>query len=291
MLSEHIRSKIKHIKLHTKRLMQSTLMGDYTSAFKGSGLEFDQIREYQFGDDVRRIDWNSSAKSNKIMVKQYIEERERTIILAIDVSQSSLYSSQQELRQDVIAQIAGTLALVAGNNKDKVGALFFSDRIEKWIAPSRGPAHVGRMLEAIFTMNATGRQTSITNALKFLISLKKRNSIVFTLSDWIDSIENYGQILKVASYKYDFVGIRITDHCEQSFPDIGLLEIQDPESENHYIIDTTKQKKRNIFLQTRLLEQKQLFDKHRIDLLDIVIGQPFINPLISFLHQRIRRQI
>lgn len=291
MLSERIRSKIKHIKIHTKRLSQSTIMGDYTSAFKGSGLEFDQIRDYQFGDDIRRIDWNSSAKNNKIMVKQFIEERERTIILSLDVSHSSLYSSQQELRQDVIAQIAGTLALVAGNNKDKVGALFFSDRIEKWIAPSRGPTHVGRILEAIFTMNPTGKKTSISGALKFLINLKKRNAIIFTISDWIDTNQTYDQLLKVVSLKYDFIGLRVLDHREQTFPDIGLLEVEDPETGKRYIVDTTKQKTRNLFLQTRLLEQKQLFDRYQIDLLDIVIGQPFISPLISFLHQRIRRQI
>jgi uncharacterized protein (DUF58 family) len=291
MINESIRSKIKHIKIHTKRLMQSTLMGDYTSAFKGSGLEFDQIRDYQFGDDVRRIDWNSSAKSNKIMVKQFIEERERTIILALDISSSSLYSSQQELRQDVIAQLAGTLALVAGNNKDKVGALFFSDRVEKWIAPNRGSTHLGRILEALFTISPVGNKTSIVNALKFLINLKKRNAIVFTLSDWIDATDTYDHILKVTSYKYDLVGIRILDQREHSFPDIGLLEVEDPESGVRYVVDTTQQKHRNLFLQTRLLEQKQLFDKYHIDLLDITIGQPFINPLISFLHQRIRRQI
>ncbi len=291
MINENIRSKIKNIKIHTKRLMQNTLMGDYTSAFKGSGLEFDQIREYQFGDDVRRIDWNSSAKSNKIMVKQFIEERERTIILAIDVSASSLYSSQSELRQDIIAQLSGTLALVAGNNKDKVGALFFSDRIEKWIAPGRGPSHVGRILEAIFTMSPTGKKTSIAQTLKFLINLKKRSAIVFMLSDWIDTTDTYDSILRVASCKYDFVGVRVLDQREHTFPDIGLLEVEDPESGARYVIDTSKQKHRNLFLQTRLLEQKQLFDKYKIDLLDITIGQPFINKLVSFLHQRIRRQI
>jgi uncharacterized protein (DUF58 family) len=291
MINERIRSKIKHIKMQTKRLMQNTLMGDYASAFKGSGLEFEQIREYQFGDDVRRIDWNSSAKSNKIMVKQFIEERERTIILAIDVSASSLYSSQEDLRQDIIAQLSGTLALVANNNKDRVGAVFFSDRIEKWIAPNRGTTHVGRILETIFTINPIGKKTSIAQALTFLINLKKRNAIVIVLSDWIDTSDSYDSIIKVASRKYDIVGIRILDQCEQSFPDIGLLEVIDPETDTHYIINTNKQKQHNLFLQTRLIEQKQLFNKYQIDLLDITVGQPFINQLVSFLHKRIRRQI
>ncbi len=138
MLTQTMRSKIKKIKIYTKRIMQTTLTGDYLSAFKGSGLEFDQLREYQIGDDVRAIDWNSSAKMHKIMVKQYIEERDRTIILAIDVSQSNSYSSTEELRKDYIAEVAASLAFIAADSKDKVGALFFSDRVEKWIPPSRG---------------------------------------------------------------------------------------------------------------------------------------------------------
>lgn len=291
MINEEIRTKIKLIKIHTNRLMQSTIMGDYASAIKGSGLEFDQIRDYQFGDDVRRIDWNSSAKSHKIMVKQFIEERERTIILAIDISRSSQYSSQKELRQDVIAQLAGTLALVAGNNKDKVGALFFSDRIEKWIAPSRGPTHVGKILESVFTIEPQGAKTSIEQALKFLVNLKQRNAIVFMISDWIDDEANYKNAMRIAGCKYDVIGVRVLDQCEYTFPAIGLLEIEDPESGEHCIIDTSNQKHRHIFLTQRLLEQKHFFERNRIDLLDIVIGKPFINQLVMFLHQRIRRQI
>ncbi|KKQ49296.1 MAG: hypothetical protein US69_C0007G0045 [candidate division TM6 bacterium GW2011_GWF2_38_10] len=291
MINEAIRKKIKLIKIHTNRLMQSTIMGDYTSAIKGSGLEFDQIREYQFGDDVRRIDWNSSAKGDKIMVKQFIEERERTIILAIDISRSCQYSSKEELRQDVIAQLAGTLALVAGNNKDKVGALFFSDKIEKWIAPSRGPLHVGKILEAVFTIEPQGTKTSLENALKFLINLKHRNAIVFMLSDWIDDEASYKNALRIASCKYDLIGIRILDQCEHTFPNIGLLEIEDPESGERFIINTTSLKNRSTFLQTRLAEQKQFFDRHALDILDITIGRPFINSIISFFHRRIKRQI
>lgn len=291
MINESIRSKIRKIQIHSKRLMQSSFVGDYTSAFKGSGLEFEQIREYQLGDDVRRIDWNSSAKNNKMMVKQFIEERERTIILAIDVSASSIYSSQQELRQDLIAQLSGTLALVAAHNKDKVGALFFSDRVERWIAPSRGPTHIGNILEAIFTTNPTGKETNIEQALKFLIKLKKRNAVIFMLSDWIDTPERYENILKVARCTYDFVGIRILDTCERALPDVGLLDIQDPETGILYTLDTAKHKKILLHLQTRLLEQKRMFEKYKIDLLDITIGHSFVNQLVMFLHQRIRRQI
>ena len=171
-MQEDIRQKIKKITIYTKRLMQSELGGDYLSAFKGYGLEFDQLREYQMGDDVRFIDWNSSAKMNKIMIKQFIEERDRTVILAIDISASSQYSSNKELRSETIAQVTAALAFIATNSKDKVGAVFFSDRIEKWIAPTRGQAHYGKIIEALFTIKPRGKKTSFIEVLRFLINLK-----------------------------------------------------------------------------------------------------------------------
>jgi uncharacterized protein (DUF58 family) len=295
MLTQTMRSKIKKIKIYTKRIMQTTLTGDYLSAFKGSGLEFDQLREYQIGDDVRAIDWNSSAKMHKIMVKQYIEERDRTIILAIDVSQSNSYSSTEELRKDYMAEVAASLAFLAADSKDKVGALFFSDRIEKWIPPSRGSAHGSMILETIFSLVPQGKNTDIATALRFLIGLKKRNAIVFCLSDWIDDTTRFSKLLKVAGFEYDFVGLRFLDPCELALPDVGLLEVQDSESGQRYIIDTRKagtdQHKLSTFLRVRALEQKKLFDKYKIDLLDLPLDQPFIRPLVSFFHKRIRRQI
>ncbi len=291
MITEEIRKQIKKIQIHTKRIMQTTITGDYLSAFKGAGLEFDQIREYMMGDDVRAIDWNSSAKMNKIMVKQFIQERDRTVILAIDLSASGLYSSQYELRRDLIAQVSAVLAYISAENKDKVGALFFTDRIEKWIPPSRGSAHNGKILETIFTIQPQGRGTNISQALKFLISIRKRNSIVFMLSDWIDDLNSYSKLLRVAACEYDFIGIRVTDPCEKYLPDVGLIEVQDPESRKNFILDTRDKKELNTFLEGRLLEHKRLFDKYKIDLLDLSVGHPFVNSLTNFFHMRIRRQI
>jgi uncharacterized protein (DUF58 family) len=297
MISEEIRKKIKKIQIHTKRIMQTTITGDYLSAFKGSGLEFDQIREYAMGDDVRAIDWNSSAKMNKIMVKQFIEERDRTIILAIDISASGLYSSQQELRRDLIAQVSAVLAYISGENKDKVGALFYTDKVEKWIPPSRGRAHNGKILETIFTIQPKGHGTDTAQALKFLISIKKRNSVVFMLSDWIDDLNSYSKLLKVAGCEYDFIGVRITDPCEKHIPDIGFIDVLDPETGQTFILDTRQakfagaQKSINSILASRQLEQKRLFDKNKIDLLDLTIGHPFVNSLINFFQMRIRRQV
>jgi len=294
MIDKSIQNKIKKIKIHTRRVMQSTLAGDYLSAFKGSGLEFHQIREYTPGDDIRSIDWNSSAKMNKLMIKQFIEERDRTIILAIDVSGSTFFGSQNELRKESIAQIAATLTFIAAENKDKVGVLFFSDHTEEWIPPKKGNVHLGRIIETIFTLRPKSKKTSIASALRFLIQLKKRNAVVFMISDWIESY-SYNKLLKVASYEYDFVGVRVTDAAEQQLPDIGFLEIEDAESGQKTVLDTRGSQNTNNLLtkllQGRIAQQKKLFEKYRIDMLDLTVGQPFVNPLISFFHKRIRRQI
>lgn len=289
-ISAELLNQIKSIKIFTKRLMKSSLAGDYLSAFKGSGLEFDQIREYQMGDDVRFIDWNASAKMNKVMIKQLIEERDRTIILAIDISASANFSSKKELKKEMISKVGAALTFIASENKDKVGVFFFSDKVEKWIAPGRGRAHVSRILKDILSLKPTGKKTNIQQALNFLVSLKKRNSVVFMLSDWIDEIESYSNILKVTACEYEFVGIRFLDEKENSFPNIGLIDMQDLETGELFTVDT-KNKKINLFFKQHFLEQKRLFEKYKIDLLDLTVGHSFVNPMINFFRQRIRRQI
>jgi len=296
MMNDELRQKIRRIRIHTRRVMHSSLSGDYLSAFKGVGLEFDQIRDYQMGDDVRFIDWNSSAKMNKIMVKQFREERDRTVILAIDVSASQHHSSKSELKKDVVAEIAAALAFVADHNKDKVGALFFSDRIEKWLPPSRGKVHLGSIIQTIFSLEAQERSTNIQEALRFLVHLKKRNAIVFLISDWIDQ-SDYVPLLKVARQKFDLIGIRLLDDVEHEIPDVGMLDVQDPETGSVGVLATgsffpwERGTKTNLFIKERLIKQKRMFERYRIDMLDLVVGRSFVNPMISFFHQRIRRQV
>lgn len=290
-MKEEVRKKIKKLIIFTKRKMQNVIAGDYISAFKGSGLEFEQIREYSVGDDIRFIDWNSSAKMNKIMVKQFVEERDRTVILLIDVSASSFYSSREDLRSDTSAEVASALAYVAMQNKDRVGALFFSDRVERWIAPASGHAHFGKIIDSLFSLEPKGKLTDIKVALQFLAGLKARNSIVFMLSDWIDEIESYRKYLKLVACKYDFIGVRLLDRCEKDLPDIGYLSVEDPETGETGILDLRKKSGVSTFLKTRMLEQRDLFRSYKIDLLDLQVGEPFVNDLISFFHRRIRRQI
>ena len=292
--TQSIQSKIKKIKIQTKRIMRNTLSGDYLSAFKGSGLEFEQIREYIPGDDIRTIDWNSSAKMDKIMVKQFVQERDRTVIIAIDVSKSTFFSSSNELKKQAIESLAGTLALIASTNKDNVGVLLFSDIIEQWVAPSKGNVHLGTILKTIFSFNPQGSKTNLAQALQFLIALKKRNAVVFMISDWIDTTSSYTKFLKIAGCEYDFVGVRMLDTVEKQFPDIGLIDLEDSEEGVLLTINATKSMNQgsiHYVLHSRFIEQKKLFEKYSIDLLDLAVEKSFLTPLINFFHKRIRRQV
>ena len=287
-MQDDVRAQIKHIKIFTKRLISNLLAGEYLSAFKGVGMEFHQIREYSFGDDSRSIDWNSSVRTNKLMIKQFVEERDRTIILMIDISSSSLYASNIELKKELIAKVASTLALVSDENNDKVAAIFFSDVIEKWIMPGRGPVHINNILETIFTVKPKNKKTNITEALKFLINFKKHGLIVFMISDFIDNQESYAKLLKVASCKHDFIGIRIIDACEREMPDVGFLEVSDSETGENLILDT---KGLSSYLNQRFNELSRMFDKYRIDLLTLNTNKPFTMELIKFFRKRTHRSI
>lgn len=295
MITEEIRQKIKRIKIHTSRVMHTTLSGDYASAFKGSGLEFDQLREYQSGDDIRTIDWNSSAKMNKLMVKQFIEERDRTVILCIDVSASSVYGSSGLLRNELMAQVSAALTFIANHHKDKVGILFFSDIIEEWLPPKRSSLQIGAIIEKIFTLSPRQKKTDPDVALRFLINLKKRNTILFFLSDWFFDSPTYEKLLRVAAIEYDFVALRFLDDREQAFVDIGLIELEDPETGKLVTIDTSAKNRDGLSLQgaleSRLIKQKRLFDKYKIDYVDIPVREDFFGHLAKYFHARTKRQI
>ena len=295
MITEKIRQKIKRIKIQTGRVMHTTLSGDYASAFKGSGLEFDQLREYQIGDDVRNLDWNSSAKMNRLMVKQFIEERDRTIILCVDISASSLYGSAGLLRSELMAQVGAALTFIAQHHKDKVGALFFSDIIEEWIPPKRSSLQTGIIIEKMFDIEAKHKKTSPEAALRFLIDLKKKNTILFFLSDWFFDSPTYEKLLKVAAVEYDMVALRFLDNREQKFVDVGLLEIEDPETGTRFTIDTGIKNNAGKTIQNvldeRLIKQKRLFDRYKIDYVDIPLREDFFDHLAKYFHARTKRQI
>jgi uncharacterized protein (DUF58 family) len=281
-LTQEVLNKIKQIEIQTRRLLSGTQVGDYSSAQKGSGLEFDQLREYQLGDDVRFIDWNASARTNKILVKQYIEERNRTIMLLVDQSASTFYTSQTVLKSDVIAQLASVLSLVADYGKDHVGAVLFSDQVHQVIPPGSGRKHIHRLMETFFTQKVSGK-TVLVNALECLIALQKKDAIVFILSDFLDT--GYEKLLKIAAQKFDVVAVRCLDPLESHCDTAGFLTIEDPETHQQITVNTGRQS-----LQDFLQQEKNVIEQSLracgVELIDIENHRPFIPDIIRFFKRR-----
>lgn len=286
MLSKEVLQKIRQIEIYTRRMLSGALVGDNRSAIKGSGFEFDQIREYQLGDDIRFIDWKSSARMNSLLVKQYMEERNRTIILAVDMSHSRLFSSQEQLRSGQIAEIASVLALVADYGKDSVGLLLFSDDVELFIPPGTGRRHIRTVMEKLFTYVPTKNTTNIKHALDYLTALSRRDVLVFLISDFID--EGFEASLRIAARKYDVVAVRCLDIHEQQFPDVGFITVEDSETGTTCLLDSRAFGARLLsgFLQQRVMEQNLLFRRCGVENMSVTIGKPFVGDLIRFFRRR-----
>ena len=288
-ITTEIQHKIKQIEIQTRRLLRSALVGDSRSAIKGTGFEFDQIRQYQFGDDVRFIEWKASARTNNLLVKQYIEERSRTILLAVDISASNLLGSDNALKQDTIAQIASVLALVSDMGKDRVGLLLFADSIELYIPPSRGRNHIHTIMAHLFGHRTEKKGTNITAALKKLAQLKRKDAVVFLISDFIDDAIDPAYVSCIARL-YDLIAIRCLDQREQTIPEIGFLPIQDSETGEHLVPDTRKKSLTQVhhFLKERYDTQNRFFKRHGINLIDVANNDSFIGTLIRFFRRRMR---
>lgn len=288
MISPETLRHIKQVEIHTRRLLNGALVGDSRSALKGSGFEFDQIREYQPGDDIRFIDWKSSARTNKLLVKQYIEERSRCIIIALDASTSGLGTSGARTKYHVMAEVAAVLSLVADHGKDSVGLLLFTDTIECFIPPRKGRNHVTHIMQRVFEFQPQGKATCFGAALKKLISLRKKDTLFIMISDFIEIFHDSEQKKLVAalSAKQEFLAIRCLDPQENTLPAIGFLITEDFESGEHVIVDTRKHNTLNAFLSYRAQEQITQFKRHNISYLDISTTRPFIGDIIRFFRQR-----
>lgn len=285
MVSSDVLKKIKHIEIYTKRMLSGAMVGDSRSAVKGSGLEFDQIREYQFGDDVRFIDWNASSRANKVLVKQYIEERNRTILLAVDISSSNFFSSSNTLKHDFVAEIASVLALVADYGKDNVGLILFSDQVEAFIPVGTGRNHVRLIMEKLFTQPAARKKTNINVPLEYAAKLKRKDALLIIISDFIAT--NFEKNLALTAAMYDVVAIACVDKNETHLPNVGFLEVQDSETGNRHILDT-RSATLNHYLEQRCSEQERLFKKCGIDSLLLMNNKPFAGDLIRFFRRRMR---
>ena len=290
MLPKDIIRKIRRIQITTNRLVNESLAGEYHSVFKGRGMEFEDVREYQHGDDIRTIDWNVTSRAGRPFVKRYVEERELTVMLLVDASASGSFGSAGKTKGEVSAEISALLAFSAIKNNDRVGALLFTDHMEKFIPPRRGTTHVLRVVREVLFHRPQGRGTRIQSALEHLNLVIRKRAVVFLISDLLD--QGYEQALKVANRKHDVVIIQIVDPREQELPPLGILEIRDAETGEIVYVDSSLPEVREIYRQNweqNRQKQRKLFQSHRIDNVTIDTAQPYDVPLVRFFAERARR--
>lgn len=287
MIALEILKKIKRIEIISKKTSKEIFAGEYHSAFKGRGMEFSEVREYIPGDDIRFIDWNVSSRMGKFYVKQFVEERELTVILAIDLSASLNFFSGTKSKKEIAAEISAIISFTAMLNNDKVGLLIFTDKIEKFIPPKKGKSHLLRIIREILTFAPEGRLTSIDNGLVYLNKVIKKKAIIFLISDFID--HDFSKSLKISSQKHDLIAINISDLREISPPHKGLFIFKDYESGEEFFVDfnaSETKKKFTKIIQKNQTYLKELFTKYNIDSVDINSEKNYEKPLFEFFLER-----
>lgn len=290
MLPKEVVHKIRRIQITANRLVNESLAGEYHSVFKGRGMEFDEVREYQHGDDVRTIDWNVTSRAGRLFVKRYVEERELTVMLLIDASASGAFGSAGKMKSEIAAEISALLAFSAIKNNDRVGAILFTDCVEKFIPPRRGSTHVLRVIREVLFHRPEHRGTSIQKAIEHLNLVVHKHSVVFLISDLLD--QGFEQSLKVVNHKHDIIIIQIMDPREQELPKAGILEMRDAETGEIVCVDTSLPWVRNTFRENWSRNQAKLaklFESNRMDHITIETGKPYDVSLVRFFEERARR--
>ena len=291
MLSNDLLKKIQGFHFKSRYLANVLFAGQYESAFKGQGLEFTEVREYQPGDDVRAIDWNVSARFGHPYIKVFHEERELTVILLLDLSGSQLFGTQVKFKRELLAEVAGMLAFLAIRTNDKVGAILFSSKVEKYIPPKKGAAHVWTLIKEIFTYEPDALGTNIKEGLTYLNQAIKRHAIVFLISDCMDG--DFDLPFGIASRKHDLTVIRISDPSEESLPDVGLAYLRDPETDQVVLVNTRSKALREKWLNHRQEQQTRLrvlLRKTGVELVDISTDSSVVEPLVQLFDKRRRRR-
>ena len=285
--------KVRKIEIRTRALSHQIFAGEYHSAFKGRGMAFSEVREYQYGDDVRSMDWNVTARLRSPYVKVFEEEREMTVVLLVDISRSGLFGTRQRTKRDLIAEIAAVLSFSASINNDKVGALFFSDRIEKFIPPKKGRSHLLHIIREIIELKPESDGTDVGMALRSLTNAIKKKCTAFLLSDMLDvdsdGSPRYEDALKVARNRHDISVIKVYDPREQTIPDVGLLHVKDSETGRSAWINTSSGKVRSEYSRWfgRVAEnERKLFNRYQIDSVDIATDSDYVKGLMAFFGRR-----
>ncbi|MCZ4318293.1 DUF58 domain-containing protein [Aequorivita viscosa] len=287
MDTKELLKKVRKIEIKTRRLSDHVFGGEYHSTFKGRGMTFSEVRQYQFGDDVRNIDWNVTARYNEPFIKVFEEERELTLMLMVDISGSEYFGTQEQFKNEIITEIAATLAFSAMQNNDKTGLILFSDEIELYIPPKKGKSHVLRIIRELIEFKPKSNKTDIANALKFLSSVMKKKAIVFVLSDFI--ADNYRDTLKIAAKKHDVTGIRIYDKAEENIPNLGMVQMEDQETGELLLVNTGSKNVRNQYYgyhRDRVDYFNDAFTKSGAGALSSRVDESYVKKLLGYFKRR-----
>ena len=298
MNEKEILKKIRRIDILTNRLVNTVFAGEYHSVFKGQGITFDEVREYQAGDEVRTIDWNVTARMGQAYIKKYVEERERVMMLVVDMSASTAFGSVAETKAEIAAELAALLAFSAIKNNDKVGLICFTDSVEHYVAPRKGKRHVLRVVRDILqwhergTVGTAGKMTNIAEALAFTARVLKPHGVVFLISDFQDT--GYEQQLRLIGKRHSLIAMTLQDRREMALPNVGLIELQDAETGESVIVDTRSAAARQLYAELKQraeAERRHMFRASQVDNIDIRTDEPYVKPLLRFFRQRGARRL
>ncbi|HET9947992.1 MAG TPA: DUF58 domain-containing protein [Longimicrobiales bacterium] len=291
MIPREVLEQVRRIEISTRGLVDEVFSGEYHSVFKGRGMSFAEVREYQYGDDVRSIDWNVTARSGSPFVKVFEEERELTVVLLVDVSASGDFGTRERLKAELAVELCALLAFSAIKNDDKVGLVVFSDRIEKFVPPRKGRRHALRVIRELLYHERSGRGTDLKAALEYLVRVQRKRSVAFLVSDFRN--RGWERALAVAARKHDLVAVRIGDAREEELPPVGLVELEDPETGRRVLVNSSSAAFREAFRrlnEERRAELDRALRRSKVDVIDLRTGEPYVKPLMRFFEARARRQ-
>ena len=292
MISTELIKKIRHIEIRTRRLVNDSFAGEYHSIFKGRGMAFDEVRPYQYGDEIRTIDWNVTARTGEPYVKRFVEERELTVMLLVDASASENFGSVKQFKRELAAELAAVLSFAATTNNDKVGLMIFTDQIELFIPPRKGRRHVLRLIRELLAYEPQSRGTDIKMALEKANQLLKRRGIIFLVSDFVADPDSYKQAMSITNRRHDLIAVDLHDPLESGLKNVGLLALEDPETDEIVWVDTNSQAWQRAYHQRyQAMEsgKKQVFQQAQVDRIDISTDVDYTAPLTMFFKDRARR--
>jgi uncharacterized protein (DUF58 family) len=290
MLPEELIKRIRQIQIYTSRAVDASFAGQYESVFKGRGMQFDEVREYMPGDEIRTIDWNVTARTGRPFIKRFVEEREMTVLFAVDLSASGEFGTVSKLKNELAAEFCAVLAFAAAKNNDKVGLLIFTDRIELFIPPKKGSRHILRLIRELLGFTMPKRRTNIPLALDYIAKVVRKRATVFLVSDFIET--GFQKPLSLLNKRHDVIAVPVRDRVEMAMPAVGLIEVQDAETGQIMLVDTSSKRFRTQYGEhsaRRFNELKNTLRSANVDLIPIATDKPYINDLIQFFHMRHRR--